>query len=271
MRRKYLVNEDYFAKIDKEQAYWLGFIFADGNVYKSTLSIKLHSRDLNLIKKFLYCINSSHPIRKVKNKKAHVVKIHSKKIVENLSLYGVVPNKSKIIVFPKNLQHIDAFILGFLDGDGWITTKNKNLNIGFSSSSKKFIKAIQSYFIKLGMGKGSLFSRKNNKHHQLIYSTQPSIKICEILYSSSSIFIKRKYSQYLKGKKNYINNFSKRSSIYYGVCIEKANTIRKWKSYVQYKSKKIILGYFEKEIDAAREYNNFIKNHKISSFKMNII
>lgn len=47
----YKINENYFEKIDSEnKAYWIGFISADGNVYKNKLSIELNNKDDELLK-----------------------------------------------------------------------------------------------------------------------------------------------------------------------------------------------------------------------------
>lgn len=49
----YKINENYFENIDnKNKAYWLGFIAADGNVYGNKLSIELNSKDEGHLKIF---------------------------------------------------------------------------------------------------------------------------------------------------------------------------------------------------------------------------
>ena len=54
-KEKYTYNHNYFENIDtKEKAYWLGFIYADGNVNKagSTLRINLQGKDHLHLAKF---------------------------------------------------------------------------------------------------------------------------------------------------------------------------------------------------------------------------
>ena len=122
--RKYNYNSNYFATIDTQQkAYWLGFIYAEGNVYKNTLAIKLISSDRYVLDRFKKDIQSEHLVKKVKNKNAYVIKIHAKEIVKQLNQLGVYPNKSAIIKFPKLLktEFYLSFILGYYDGEGCLS------------------------------------------------------------------------------------------------------------------------------------------------------
>ena len=53
MYRKYNFNEHYFDNIDTEhKAYWLGFLYADGNNSNYTISIVLQERDKYILDKF---------------------------------------------------------------------------------------------------------------------------------------------------------------------------------------------------------------------------
>ena len=58
-RRKYALNEAFFEIIDSEEkAYWLGFIAADGCVYRRTLSINLNIKDKAHLEKLIAILNS---------------------------------------------------------------------------------------------------------------------------------------------------------------------------------------------------------------------
>ena len=48
-RLKYSVNEKFFDKWTSQMAYILGFTFADGNIYKTSLAWDIQKRDLNLL------------------------------------------------------------------------------------------------------------------------------------------------------------------------------------------------------------------------------
>src|SRR5699024_3772120 len=64
----YYYNENYFEKIDtNEKAYWLGFIAADGNLYRrdghqGMINITIHEQDIELLKNFKTELNTTKPI-----------------------------------------------------------------------------------------------------------------------------------------------------------------------------------------------------------------
>ena len=64
-RQKYKFQENFFEIIDtQEKAYWLGFLFADGNVYKKRNSyyIKLSVCDKEVVERFKQDISAEYPI-----------------------------------------------------------------------------------------------------------------------------------------------------------------------------------------------------------------
>ncbi len=69
--RKYQLNEDVFSTIDNEEnAYWLGFLCADGNVSNSTncIEIGLQEKDLDHLKKLQRFFQTNKPnLQKSKN------------------------------------------------------------------------------------------------------------------------------------------------------------------------------------------------------------
>lgn len=98
--KKYQVNENYFEKIDSEEkAYWLGFLYADGNVRmhknkSGILKLKLKQSDKKHIEKFSKCLNSNYPIKSgieiIKNKGKEykcyhsTINIYNTKLVKDL-------------------------------------------------------------------------------------------------------------------------------------------------------------------------------------------
>lgn len=210
-KRKYFFDEKYFDIIDSpEKAYWLGFIYADGNVYKSTLAIKLANIDIDHIVKFKEVVNAQHPIKPVRNKNASVLKISSVKLVESLSKVGVMPNKSLIIKFPTWLSEnlVSDFVRGVFDGDGWLTYyKPKDQNkliwsIGWCSGSKEFLEVIRD---KINLETGSLFKRKGG--YQLSYTGDVAVaSVCNFLYANTSPSLDRKCEKYTEFVK-YVSNY----------------------------------------------------------------
>ena len=166
--KKYQVNENYFEKIDNEEkAYWLGFLYADGNVRihkgrSGILKLKLKQSDKQHIEKFNKCLNSNYPIKdgmeivKVKKREYKcyysVVCIYNTKMVKDLYKLGCMNNKTFKIKFPDFLDKelIRHFIRGYFDGDGCVTSKNKKNNgrINIVSASYDFLVELNEILIK---------------------------------------------------------------------------------------------------------------------------
>ena len=72
INRKHKVNEKYFDKINsQEKAYWLGFLWADGSIYKTAtrssgnnrLNITQQKSEIDHLKKFKKSINCDYDIK----------------------------------------------------------------------------------------------------------------------------------------------------------------------------------------------------------------
>lgn len=117
-------NRDAFRNECPEMYYWLGFIFADGNVCiegnKYRLSISVHKKDENHLRKFLNFVGYGDEKRITRRKdECARIRVNSKKIVVDVMKFGVTPNKS-LTARPTNIpdEYIKYFILGIFDGDG---------------------------------------------------------------------------------------------------------------------------------------------------------
>lgn len=143
IKRKYTAQYDFFNKCEDNPLalYWLGFIAADGNVYKTRLTISLSTKDKDHISKFKKDIKSDHPIVEytVKNSRINInrkdtinssIRINSLQLVNDLKKHGgILPNKSlTFTTLPKinNSKYVNVFYRGYFDGDGnWYIYKNK--------------------------------------------------------------------------------------------------------------------------------------------------
>lgn len=146
------MNENIFQQIDSNnKAYWLGFLAADGSVKGNELSIGLSSKDRGHLAKFLAFINSNNPVidtmsHCTNNDKYYPsshINLYSNKLVNDLSLYGIVNSKSfQDIDFLEKVpkKYYDAFIIGYFDGDGWFTCTEKSHGYGFCGNKKTMTK-----------------------------------------------------------------------------------------------------------------------------------
>lgn len=205
-------NDHAFDKISTEhQAYWLGFISADGCVYRgNTIEIEIARKDREHLVKFLEFINSSKriPDRSVRYsyKKASGeidclprlssrASVTSKQMVSDLFRYGITERKSLVNV-PWNgpEQLMRHYWRGVVDGDGSIangtTKKDRTCDVSLAGSLavcmafKKFIAGnIGACGCIVRHGKLFMFRATGNKVAE---------KIVRLLYINAAVSLDRK-------------------------------------------------------------------------------
>lgn len=215
--RKYKVNSEFFRNWNSQMAYILGFTFADGNIYSQTISWKLSNTKANkrLLVKINQTLNSDYPIEEQKDYLR--LRINHHLMVKDLNSLGVNPNKSKTAKFPKIPSScLPHFVRGFLDGDGWITTKKEKMEIsvGFSNGSYEFLKELGECFKnQLSVSTFNLRERirqtknkKLSKTYMIEYYSDNAYKIIRYLYDNlkeEDLFLSRKYQKQLKAREIY--------------------------------------------------------------------
>lgn len=206
--KKYRVDENVFDRIDTpEKAYWLGFIAADGGIGKNYLNITLQKRDKEHLEKFKKFLKSNLPIKLTKDKKYAKIFVSRKNIIKSLEKYGILPRKSKRLIFPNiNTRYHPDFIRGYFDGDGCLSinvsrTGRKNLHFAIDSGTRSFLEKIQGILIEnLGLSKTKIQHRKRyngktlNEGHVIDYTGNLQVpRIFNYLLQNSDVKLERKY------------------------------------------------------------------------------
>lgn len=205
--KKYNLNIDYFKKIDSEtKAYYIGFGMADFGVDKEcyNFQFRLKKEDKYIIEKLAKELNCSSNLYYYKDniREGYALTVCSKDICKDLIYHGIVPNKSGKEVLPNTIpkELIKHFIRGFIDGDGYIGgIKDKTLAICSMSynillSIKLFLEkelSIKEYDIK-----PTLKESGNILYYYKIYGDS-FMKVLGYLYKDSTIYLTRKYNNYL--------------------------------------------------------------------------
>lgn len=226
LMRKYTLDESYFNKIDtEEKAYFLGLLYADGhNSLKTrTVRISLQEQDKLILEKLNLSIKSNKPlnyidygIKKPKWKNQYQLNICSGIVANQLVELGCFPNKSLTLKFPTNSQVPDHllnhFVRGYSDGDGCISfgyrkkiLKAKASLVStsyFCDSAKKIIEKL----LNIHCGIYSDGREKKNKVTKTlsIGGNKQVLKYLNWLYQDATVYIDRKYNQYLRFKTLYI-------------------------------------------------------------------
>ena len=214
---RHTVDKDFFKEINaEEKAYWLGFLMADGCVYKGAsansyrLQINLAKEDIEILEKFNKALKSSYNIttktihNKRENKDYEVVtlKINNTELCNDLMKLNVVPRKSVVAEFPNIPEkYYRDFIRGYFDGDGCVTytqldtrRKGKFQIVGGPNILLKFQEIFKKNDIET-----HYYSINHSKADELMTASIPEIqKIFSYLYKDATVYLDRKYNKFLE-------------------------------------------------------------------------
>jgi hypothetical protein len=224
-RTKWNFNHDFFGVIDTERkAYWLGFMYADGNIrmHGNQPIIQFRLYDKEMIEKFIDDINGNMPIKWYTSSGCKMpyygVYLTSQKMFDDLCHLGCVPNKSLILKFPSMKQvpmkFMNHFIRGYFDGDGSVHILNKKfiknpvsnpiiaikhkLEVSFSGT-KEFL-----YYLSYFLGFVSI-KKENRRASNTYYCNTINNETVKWIYK----FMYQDASVYLKRKKDVFDNYFK--------------------------------------------------------------
>lgn len=218
-------NDTFFEKIDaEEQAYFLGFIYADGNIRISKnnthlLQMELEQNDDYILKELVKCLDYRSKIKDYENeivtydyKKLNYftrenrfdnyskvyngcsLQVSSEKIYNDLLKLGIVPRKTLNMKFPIiNKDLYRHFIRGYFDGDGTFSS-NKICFYG----QHNFLHAIKNIIEHdiLSLNDNKIFDKKNENVSMLTYGNkQGIIDIYHYFYDNSKYYLKRKFNE----------------------------------------------------------------------------
>lgn len=213
-------NYNYFRVWSPEMAYFLGLIYADGNV-KTQVSdtkngndfkhyVRISSIDRDVIEVFKKEINSDHKIQKQEKKQGkfiYVLEVGGDDMYQSMLDLGIEEAKTyKDCEVKLNPDYEDYFWTGYIDGDGSVTNDGKYLRIEvlFCAHNVKMIKRFEDWLTRLGIGinKEIIFREELNATVELFsYRIQRDLDM-EILlnhtYLKSKVKINRKFNKIKK-------------------------------------------------------------------------
>jgi intein/homing endonuclease len=206
MKRVNNFNDDYFEKIDSEdKAYFLGLLFADGNVYlkRNRVQLTLANEDSYIIDELAKHIDYQGKIYSDRGLYAKLI-LPSKKMCQDLISLGCTSRKSLTLKFPDNLEEnlVRHFIRGYFDGDGHISKHKKlknpyyNINI---TSSEDFMKRLKEILLDNAIETGKLYKRYKDKPqsaHTLYVKNKSAGGFFDYIYTDATLFLTRKKKVY---------------------------------------------------------------------------
>lgn len=210
-RCHFIKNEDFFETIDSpDKAYILGFLISDGYVIypkgkNPNWGIELQEQDKYILEKIkeIVGVNKKIVVRNRDGKRQYILSVASKKMVEDLSKYGVVPRKSRTARLPRiNDEYMCDLIRGIFDGDGCIAKSGVCSFCG----NKYFIQDIKDFLVEnVHIANNKLSNRKNsniNPEYMDVYafyfsSKEDKRKFYDYIYKSESkLYLKRKKEKF---------------------------------------------------------------------------
>lgn len=220
-KSRYYYSKNYFRDIvTPKQAYWLGFIYADGCVTKEkgkpntySVAISLSVSDEAHLKNFNKDIDGnvgvtkkySESICKGRIAKGEVcsLRLYCSEMAMDLISHGCCTNKSLTKTAPVGVtpELMRDFIRGYFDGNGSIASSfNKKVNrsyrkVTITSGSIEFVKWLSSYLSNKGFNNS--FYPDGSNCYKIQLSAKSIAAFLDYIYKDSDRYLKRKYEKYL--------------------------------------------------------------------------
>lgn len=216
IRRSCVKRHDYFNTIDSpEKAYFLGWMITDGSVVRAItrsdrsliIALLLKEDDRYIIEEFAKELCA--PIEKVRHSKSRnqsYFRFTSEEMSEDLSKYGVVPNKTWTSYLPIIRDDLMPYLIrGIFDGNGTVTIDKKDGSLRFGLfGTEKLCTQVRDYLhnkIDLHLSK---VSRQNEKEQEGCYhiwwgSKKDNMDFYNYIYNNEYEFcLKRKKEKFEK-------------------------------------------------------------------------
>lgn len=214
----YSYDRNKFKKIiTEDDAYWLGFLYADGYVCHTEHSwwygVELQDRDIGHLRKLNKYMNGNMHIDTFYKKSPtsdNICKMcrlayYSKQLVINLVNSGCVQRKSKIITMPFGIvpdELMRHFIRGYFDGDGscgiYQHSERKHLRYPrakITCGSHDFVNQLKEYLNNVDIRCGIITSKEEN--YDMFFSGKDNVvNFLKYMYDDSHIYLDRKYEIY---------------------------------------------------------------------------
>lgn len=211
--------DKYFNTIKTpNQAYWLGFIYADGWVINNAvgknyeLGIELCREDVQQLIDFNKELGNVHKITYAHYEKyicdnANIsitdtaqIRVYSKQIVKDLISHNVLENKTLKAEYPiVDDDLFFDFLRGYIDGDGCIYVNQHKVSssvVHITSSHCEVLNYIKNKLMTYGI-KSNIYKERDYKY-RICVSYKHAIKLLDLIYYNPNVQkLNRKYEKYL--------------------------------------------------------------------------
>lgn len=204
----------FFRTIDTEKkAYWLGALYADGNISCSERYGVAHasfsSTDLDWIEMFKSDISYSGPIltehHNKYDKDIYKINFGNKEMARDLVKQGCVPAKSLIMdfpVLPEELVH--HFVRGYFDGDGCVYLSQPTWH--YKDSNESLIKStvlsgsrvfLERLVFELPCLNKKILGRSGHENNFIVnWNTSDTCILYDYMYDGATRYLPRKKAKF---------------------------------------------------------------------------
>jgi hypothetical protein len=163
---KYQFNRAFLDQWTPDMAWFVGLMFADGNIQNTRHRAMLSSRDIDLLEQVRDLLGSNFPIEM--HGDGPQLYLYSLDMVEGLEKYGITVNKSLTKKFPDvPADCLSHFMRGYYDGNGYISTRGStDVTVGVELASLNFAQGIAT---KLSEVTGTQIVSKERTWHKPCY------------------------------------------------------------------------------------------------------
>lgn len=206
-------NSNIFDKIDERwKAYFLGWIWSDGNLYKDRITLRLQEQDKCILDFFNNKIFNGEKnltyfdcpiIKNTKTNKTYIGKpqyqlqLSNKFIADKLREIGLYPNKSLTIGYPKLTNFHADFIRGVFEGDGSVNLRfNRFLYFQANICGNKTLLTDIMEILKSNGVNLHLFQEKENLWKIYTPNKNAFIKFYQFMYPDDCFSLIRKREKF---------------------------------------------------------------------------
>jgi len=192
--RLYSINENVFDKVDDEPtAYWLGFLYADGCVHRTCLSIALKQADSKHLALLASFLGANSPIVPYQTRSA--LAVSGRHLSARLKELGIVKGRPTHIetVNQIGVSVVRHFVRGLFDGDGGVE-KEPSHKVTFCGRTE-LMAWLRALFAQ-ECGTSALLKPIQCNHSYIAYLGYKgyfnATKITDYMYEGATIFLERK-------------------------------------------------------------------------------
>lgn len=182
----FTLNRSYFDVVNTANSYWAGFIAADGYVTKDRerMSISLATKDRCVLEQFKQDVEYTGSIYDYSKHRVYSrVELHSQEICRALEKNFGIDNNKTFTLEPPHLddRFILSFIIGLIDGDGWIYIDHKRNSLKLGLVGTLPIISWAKSHCDLLLGKATTSIYKSGRMFRFEYSGQQAKDLRSLL------------------------------------------------------------------------------------------